>query len=297
MPHDMVIRGGAQDGETVCCLPGGCGTMAAPERRTRPRGGEEQPMINSMRFGAALVCACVAWGCAGDGQRTETGAEERAPGVIREPVVADAGNPNPGVLPIGSHPHGKTYGEWGAAWWKWVYAQPFSTNPVSDKTGAHCADGQSGPVWFLAGSFGTTEERSCTIPPGKTLFFPIFNIFNDYPCPDPNFHPAPGRSLYDFLAAGARAFIDPATALGVEVDGKLLANPWGYRAASGLEYFTGDLSWQPFDPCITGTQQEGVSDGYWTMLAPLTPGPHTVRITAGAPGFSLDVTYNLTIGH
>lgn len=27
---------------------------------------------------------------------------------------------NPGVIPPDAQPNGKSYGEWSAAWWKWV---------------------------------------------------------------------------------------------------------------------------------------------------------------------------------
>jgi hypothetical protein len=30
----------------------------------------------------------------------------------------DHGNPNPGIAPINSKPHGKSYSEWAAAWWQ-----------------------------------------------------------------------------------------------------------------------------------------------------------------------------------
>jgi hypothetical protein len=54
-------------------------------------------------------------------------------------------------------------------------------------------------VWYLASTAGGAVTRSCTIPAGKTILFPIVNTENDYPCPDPNFKPAPGQSLQGFL--------------------------------------------------------------------------------------------------
>src|SRR5207247_2134376 len=59
---------------------------------------------------------------------------------------------NPLVLPPGSAPYGKTYGEWSAEHWKWLLSIPAATNPANDFTGANGAIGQSGPVWFLCGS-------------------------------------------------------------------------------------------------------------------------------------------------
>jgi len=48
-------------------------------------------------------------------------------------------------------------------------------NPLLDQTGANAAIGQSGPVWFLAGTTGGTAERAITVPAGKSLFFPLVN--------------------------------------------------------------------------------------------------------------------------
>ena len=118
--------------------------------------------------------------------------------------LALAGNTNPKVLPPNSAPYGKTYGEWGAAWWQWAVSFPYEVNPVyNDPTGAFAGLGQSGPVWFLAGTSDATAVRTCAVPPGKALFFPIINIMNDYPCPDPSFQPAPGQTLEEFLTQGA----------------------------------------------------------------------------------------------
>src|SRR5262249_33125691 len=71
-------------------------------------------------------------------------------------IAADNGSGargNPGVLPPSSNPYGRSYGEWGAAWWQWALSLPLSESPLNDPTGAHIAAGQSGPVWFLSGTF------------------------------------------------------------------------------------------------------------------------------------------------
>ncbi len=49
-------------------------------------------------------------------------------------------------------------------------------------------------------------------------------------------------------------------------------------------------------PGISGTVFPVVADGYYLMLAPLSPGPHTLNFggTFGAElGFGVDVTYHL----
>src|SRR5262249_7983648 len=79
------------------------------------------------------------------------------------------------VIERNSNTFGNTYGEWSAQWWQWVLSIPAATNPNLDTTGANCGMGQAGPVWFLAGAFGGTFTRFCTVPAGKALFFAILN--------------------------------------------------------------------------------------------------------------------------
>ncbi len=220
-------------------------------------------------------------------------------GLIVAVPMAFAKNPNPGVLPPHSHAFGKTYGEWGAEWWQWAASIPLDENPIVDPTGENCDLGQSGKVWFLAGtSFGGLVTRTCTVPAGKAIFFAIINFLNDYPCPEPpTFQPASGQSLEDFLTEGANAVIDQVTELEVEVDGVPLQNLFNYRATSELFTFTGDPSLTAVDSCITGSPQFGVSDGYWIMLRPFSVGSHTIHFRGeiSAFGFVTDTTHNLTV--
>jgi hypothetical protein len=218
------------------------------------------------------------------------------------PALAGTGNPNPRVLPPGSYAYGKTYGEWGAAWWQWALSFPYLEDPINDPTGEFNEQHQSGPVWFLAGTGGGTATRTVTIPPGKGVFLPIINVLNDYPCPDPDFQPGEGQTLEEFLTEGAAWWISNVTELEVEVDGVSLNNLFDYRGTSGLFTFTGDPSWDAVDPCVTGQPQFGVADGYWIMLAPLPKGQHTIHSRGKAVFpewgdwvFESEVTYNLTV--
>ena len=65
---------------------------------------------------------------------------------------------SPVVLPPDGRVHGRSYGEWSAEQWKWVYSMPESSHPLSDK--ADCSAGQRGKVWFLGGTYTTTTEPS-----------------------------------------------------------------------------------------------------------------------------------------
>ena len=77
--------------------------------------------------------------------------------------------------------------ELSAEWWQWVYSipQPYAadtaiSNPLFDTTGASCMAGQRGSVWFLAGTNGATGPvtRSCSVPEGASIFFPVINFSN-----------------------------------------------------------------------------------------------------------------------
>ena len=37
------------------------------------------------------------------------------------------------------------------------------------------------------------------------------------------------------------------------------------------------------------------ASGYWILMKPLAVGPHVVHFQGKVPGFSLNVTYNLTV--
>ena len=209
------------------------------------------------------------------------------------PVLA-AQNPNPGVLPPDSHPFGKTYGEWSNAWWQWAYSIPVPNNPVLDTTGANCSVGQSGNVWFLAGTFnsGETITRTCTVPHGKALFVPIFNSENDNIGVTP---PLTADQLRAALNAFFKCCVDPST-FSAEVDGVAIQQLGNYRAGQNNPVFSFMLPVKNVYPGSppAGTYSPVVSDGYYLMLAPLSTGTHTIHFVALSGG--QDVTYTLTIG-
>jgi hypothetical protein len=199
------------------------------------------------------------------------------------------------LLPPQSHYAGMTYGQWGAAWWRWALQIPASVSPITDPTGARCATGQSGHVWFLAGTNGSgTAERTCAVPAGKALFFPIVNAFDAEP---------PGTETYDQLLSEMRSFIDLDDATtAATVDGHPLSIGPAYRAVSPPPPFSFVLPQDNLfgDPSLAGPY-DAVSDGYWAMLAPLSPGTHTVTFHGTAPllptgTLEVSVTYHLIIG-
>jgi hypothetical protein len=214
-------------------------------------------------------------------------------------ALAGSANPNPRVLPPGSTPNDLSYGAWSDAWWTWALSIPADTNPMLDTTGQYGALGQSGPVWFLAGvgfGIGPTVERSLAVPPGKALFFPLVNYVwvNTPEYGDPEW--SPEQEAYARGIIGAA--IDTAQNLTCQVDGKEITDLMAYRCqtpAGGAEMVTmpdGNVFGIP-----AGTYGPMVTDGYYLMLTPLTPGEHTIHFTAGlGESVPMDVTYHLTVG-
>jgi len=226
-------------------------------------------------------------------------------GVASQPSPANpdfGDNPNPALFPKQSHPYGADLATWADRESQWAYAQPLAHNPVLDRTGADCAVDQHGPVWFLpriAGPRVFSGTRTCTIPAHTAVLLEIGAYVNPWPCPDPNFRPAPGQSLYDFLVADAAAFMDGVNSLDVSLDGQAFSDVLGYRFHSNdLFTLTGDPSLQPaFDPCITGSPQPAIVDGFFMMFKPLDPGAHVIRVQGtDVRGADKTYTYFLTIG-
>lgn len=202
------------------------------------------------------------------------------------------------VYSLTSNPQGESYEKWSQHWWTWLLNQHCPNNAFADTTGAYANLDQSGTVYFLAGSPKVGVVRNVTIPGGKDLFFPVMNYINDFPCPDTAFHPVPGETLEHFLQAAAKDGMDRVSGVQVNLDDVALTNAASYRVATSLYYFTGNPEMTAcFDPCITGTSQAAVSDGYWFMLRALPKGTHKLHFHGEVTAWNWvqDVTYNLTV--
>lgn len=233
----------------------------------------------------ALVLAGMAWsaGCADVGDV----------GVGSQEVSAQN---QPAILPPGERAFGKTYGEWEAAWWQWTMRIPRRANPVTDTTGEHCAEGQSGDVWFLAGNYGGVTHRECTVPSGKSIYFPVVNQVWVQMLTDPPMTIADMRDYTRTAMSGA--------VISASIDGHPVADLNRYYEETPVfsATFGPSNTWH-----VSARQcaQEGsgnfvcpesVDSGYALFLSPLSPGDHTIHFEARtAGGFSLDVTYTLHV--
>jgi hypothetical protein len=191
------------------------------------------------------------------------------------------------VLPPTAHPHGRSYSEWAAAWWTWALSQPVSTNPVLDPNGAFCANGQEGKVWFLAGTFGGTATRSCTISPGTALLFPVVNRVSCGVPPDP--------ATEEEVRNNVSIVPEQANGLNAMIDGIPISDIQG-------RYFEESVLFEVVLPegnlfgLDAGTVVAPCADaGYYLMVHPLPPGEHTIEFGGSLTDFSTQVTYHITV--
>lgn len=209
------------------------------------------------------------------------------------PAVAETAVPLANlVIPPDQAVAGLPLSDYATLWWQWAFSMPQGESPIVDETGTLCAVGQSGPVWFLAGGYGSSRiHRSCEVPAGRHLFFPVINVVQMlYPttaadCPALQAEAAANNDTYVFLK--------------VLLDGESLDSPERFRLAS-------TTCFDPFarSPASATAPQDALAatDGYWIMLQPLPAGPHLLEFRAfyTNPDEALgdmvqNIAYNLTI--
>lgn len=213
--------------------------------------------------------------------------------------AAHAANANPGVLPPNSHAFGMTYGEWSARWWQWTFSLPVDQNPLFDVGGdcSNSANGQSGPVWFLAGAFQDISPvvRNCTVPLGKALFFPIIDVA----CSELDSGGATSEQELRDCATSTLDLVNDVTAV---IDGVDVRNLQVYRTSSQL-FTMGPLPdnnvFQFFGTTASpGTTTSAVAEGYYLMVPPLSRGMHTIQIIGIFDSvIAIDITYVLNVTH
>jgi hypothetical protein len=222
-----------------------------------------------------------------------------------------AANPNPLDPPnchddLGNpsvYPPCSSYGEWTAKWWEWALSIPLAVNPAFDPTGVNCGRGQAGPVWFMPPRFFTNppipfENWTCTIPRGVSLLLNAsWNSASGAglgDCRSPGWGNPPAgalpcdskneTSVGDLLKAN-KAIVDLLVQnLGLpagSIDGVLVQHLELYRFQSPVfSYKIPDDNILAFlfqFPIPAGTYAPAVSDGYWLLFKPLSPGTHKLQ--------------------
>ncbi len=188
---------------------------------------------------------------------------------------------NPGVAPPQSKPYGKSYSEWSMEWWLYAASLPLSINPFGHGTDGTI--GQSGPVWFLGGTFtGDNTVRQITVPAGKALFFPVMDV----ECSNIEAPPFFGSNEAE-LRVCAKAFADDQIAgvygpLFCRLDGVDIKNVTAYRFATPLMQLTFPEAVPASDnffavDIAAGQTVYSVGDGVYLLLNPLPVGVHTLE--------------------
>jgi hypothetical protein len=183
-----------------------------------------------------------------------------------------------------------------AQWWEWAISIPTSHNPMLDATGVDCVVGQRGPVWFVAGTFsGGPATRTCFLPEGKVLFFPIVNYVS---INSPNVcGQGPGNLSVKDLRGSAAAYIDGITSVSVQLDGQAIDARRVKSVVFAVPMPADNIFVQPCNgDSPAGVYSPGVDDGYYVALDPLPPGNHTLQFQAQYQGGTVqDTTYNLIL--
>jgi hypothetical protein len=209
--------------------------------------------------------------------------------LITVSIVAAKGNPNPSVLPPNSRVQGLTYGEWSAMWWQYVLSIPTPENPLTGGTGNQCVYQRIGNVGLVAVDPLVGETIECEVPAGMMLYLDILSA----ECSTVEEAPFYGGNEEE-LRACAMSFTF--TDLQASIDGVGVQNLDQYIHLSPLFDFT-----LP-ENNILGTTDElsgqSVSNGAHLMLAPLSPGKHTIFLQATVPeldDFTVEMNFDLTV--
>lgn len=212
-------------------------------------------------------------------------------------AIADQGQQDARVYAVEDPVLGMSYGDWSAAWWQYFLPIAKQGNPF-DPNVANCPGQAAGLVFFLAGAFSDKPpvSRTCTVPAGSPIMFPLNNAECSTIEPPP-FQGANEAQLRA-CASGFGNQIDPA-GLKASLDGSDISSEIlrHNRVQSPVFSFSLPARIQDFVfGSIDATRLSGsklsVSDGYWLILKPLAPGRHTLHFEGGA-GLIMD--YALTV--
>ena len=238
-------------------------------------------------------------GCAQDGDEL----------VVDEEVAAESqalhSGDNGGELVLQNTPQRKQqYKNHAKGWLAWAMEIPWSTGPVTDTTGAACAVGQDGNVWYLAGTEGGHVDRECTIPANKKLFFPLRNLWS---IPPAEFVDEPSE-VAEFVAFFTDYFpADRAEtcALTLRVDGEdvlptyqALDHKLWVQILNPFPIFVNPIdNWAGY---AGGDMPAALLDGHYALLKPLSPGDHTIELGGaqcyeGEVYFETSATYTLHV--
>ena len=206
-------------------------------------------------------------------------------------VSVNAQSPNAELYGLQSKPYQISYSMWIVKWTQWLTSIPKNENPAADTSGANCSVNQQGPVWFLAGTFGGSAMRTCTIPAGKAILTPILSAFCTFLTDN-------ARTETDLRQCAQEG--NNGASLQASVDGIALPNLESYRITSDLSSFTIPKD-NPYG--FPSGNTKTIVDGVFLFLKPLPRGDHVLHFagatidnpTVGTQSYTTEVTYNLKV--
>jgi hypothetical protein len=212
--------------------------------------------------------------------------------IFSQPAAAGPFPVDDYVVELGEKVDGRDLSAFVNDWWQWAYSMPDTDSPLRDTTGTNCGVNQQDSVWYLAGGVGSSRiSRSCTVPPGQYLFFPVINMLIYTP-------PGVFATCADTKAAAARNN-DRFVYIRVSVDGARVRDAERFRLAS-TDCF--NLTERVEAPYPVPAYAPSATDGYWLMLRPLPPGRHRLEFQAfytnpdeDFGGMVQNISYELTI--
>jgi hypothetical protein len=201
------------------------------------------------------------------------------------------------TLPPGSAVHGRTIREWTQDWWNWSFSfpvaiEPFGDEPLTDVTGEHAGDKQSGPVFFLNAVAGPTMfspvTRTFEVPGGVHL---LINLLAIVAVASPDM-------LCEDLAPLTESAVDGIDSLLLIIDGVPVpeADLFEHREPTGCFTALVPVEGSP-SQVPRGAYPGSYGSGYWVMIPSLEPGPHVTRAGGRHLGFGIqvDVTKNINV--
>jgi hypothetical protein len=257
---------------------------------------EEISMKKSWLIASLLLLACVT-----------LAAQTVAPARSVAQTLVD--NDSIRILDTDSVVFGRTFSEWDAEWQQWAYSIPVANHPLFDN--GNCTVGQSGKVWFLGGKFCTNTDpqcghykvqRSCTVPRGTYIYFPVDNGEDSALEERIVEHPDdPSFQLIGTMRQGWDPWVAGPTSDYLFIDGVRVPHLERYSVQSVVFGFTipddnylKALYGLPND-FPAGYYSPAVDYGRYIMLAPLPPGKHSIQMAADWGGWGFQVTYFITV--
>lgn len=191
---------------------------------------------------------------------------------------------------------------------KWFFGFPTdATNPLLDETGAQSVATKQPVSGFtiLPSNFGGKTTRTLTISSSNHVYLtPLASLvwyYENDAC-DPDWKPATGQSLKDFLTQELAKFWDTSKGLvSIKLDGtELVTDKNQFRVKSDVIEVTIHKDFNNPQCDYTGKKAKAVSDGYG-MLLKIPKGKHTLVMKGTIPAdksedvFEAEVTWNLTV--